>query len=114
MQSSSHKERKVHNGYFPHAVEAAVAAAGAVLFSVCRRDGGLYGAEKTGRKINFPPGLKLGVVTPKEFEVVNGREPLMPFFLRAFFLSGLFLSFCCHRLFPPFNPQMRCCVKSWE
>jgi hypothetical protein len=38
--------------------------------------------KKTGRKINSPPGLKLGVVTPKKCGVVNPAVGLVPLFLR--------------------------------
>jgi hypothetical protein len=31
----------------------------------------LLNAKKNGRKINSPPGLKFGVVTPNAFEVVS-------------------------------------------
>src|SRR5947208_17027328 len=65
---------------------------------------------KPGGKLNSPPGLKLGVVTPKAFGVVMKRGALMPLSL-CFFLGSLF-AFFCHRLFPPFNPQMRRVVKS--
>src|SRR5713226_6700877 len=65
---------------------------------------------KPGGKLNSPPGLKLGVVTPKAFGVVMKRGALMPLSL-CFFLGRLF-AFFCHRLFPPFNPQMRRVVKS--
>src|ERR1043166_1577174 len=38
--------------------------------------------KKTGRKIYSPPGLKLGVVTPKKFGAVSPALGLMPLFLR--------------------------------
>jgi len=38
--------------------------------------------KKTGRKIYSPPGLKLGVVTPKNFGAVNPALGLVPLFLR--------------------------------
>src|SRR5207249_135334 len=60
--------------------------------------------KKTGRKIYSPPGLKLGVVTPKKFGAVSPALGLMPLFLRCFFL-------CCflfrHRLIPPFQSATR-------
>src|SRR6195256_3712206 len=59
-------------------------------------------SKKTGRKINSPPGLKFGVMTPKDFEVVIKRWALMPLFLRCFFLR-CFFSFLGHRLIPPFQ-----------
>jgi hypothetical protein len=38
--------------------------------------------KKTGRKMNSPPGLKLGVVTPKNFGAVDPALGLVPLFLR--------------------------------
>src|SRR5438132_2612800 len=65
---------------------------------------------KPGGKLNSPPGLKVGVVTPKAFGVVMKRGALMPLSL-CFCLVTLF-AFFCHRLFPPFNPQLRRVLKS--
>jgi hypothetical protein len=63
---------------------------------------GVHESKKTGRKINSPPGLKLGVMAPKAFGVVIERWALVPLFLRCFFLS-CFLSFLCHRLYSPLS-----------
>jgi hypothetical protein len=70
--------------------------------------------KKPGGKLNSPPGLKLGIVTPKAFGVVIERWALMPLFLRCFFLS-CFLFFLCHRLYSPLSIRNRGdFVKSWE
>jgi hypothetical protein len=61
--------------------------------------------KKTGREINSPPGLKLGVVDPKKFGAVNTAWGLVPLFLRCFFLCCF--SFLCHRLIPPFQSATR-------
>src|SRR5579885_516622 len=70
--------------------------------------GALKSVKKTGRKINSPPGLELGVVAPKRFGTVKEVSGLMPFLLCCFFLCCFFL---CHRLIPPFQPQ---CAESGE
>jgi len=70
-------------------------------------------AKKTGRKINSPPGLKLGIATPKAFGAVNERWALVPLSLRCFFLCCFFL--LCHRLDSPLSIRnVRSSVKSWE
>src|SRR5438477_12170295 len=60
--------------------------------------------KKTGRKINSPPGLKFGVVTPKDFPkpLIKRRASMPLSFLRFSFCC--FLSFLSHRLLiPPFQ-----------
>jgi len=98
-ETTSHKEHEVHNGNQIAILFARVASRRARRYK-----------RKPGGKLNSPPGLKLGVVTPKAFGVVMKRGALMPLSL-CFFLGRLF-AFFCHRLFPPFNPQMRRVVKS--
>src|SRR5262249_52646121 len=69
--------------------------------------------KKPGGKINSPPGLTLGLVTPKELsEPFTKSWALVPLFLRCFFLCCFFLS---HRLLPPFQSAIaEKTVKSWE
>ena len=60
--------------------------------------------KKTGRKINSPPGLKFGIVTPKDFpkSLIKRRASMPLSFLRFSFCC--FLSFLSHRLLiPPFH-----------
>jgi hypothetical protein len=49
--------------------------------------------KKTGRKINSPPGLKFGIVTPKDFEVVNQAMGLNASFSSSLIFSLLLFSF---------------------
>ena len=50
--------------------------------AVCRGSGDRACKKETGRKIYSPPGLKLGVMTPKTFGAVNPALGLVPLFLR--------------------------------
>src|SRR5215831_16005546 len=73
----------------------------------------LAAEKKPGGKLNSPPGLTLGLVTPKELsEPFTKRWALVPLFLRCFFLCCFLLS---HRLLPPFQSAIaEKTVKSWE
>ena len=63
--------------------------------------------------MNSPPGLKLGVVTPKESGVVIKRWAQCLFFFADFFFAAFFLFFAID--YSPLSIRnVRRGVKSWE
>jgi hypothetical protein len=85
-QTTSHKGRRVHNGN-PDADTISISSFVFLLLAPGFKPGASKREikprqKKTGRKINSPPGLKLGIVIPKAFGIVIKRRALMPLFLR--------------------------------
>src|SRR6266480_3356792 len=102
-KTTSHNRRRVCNGKRSDAGNPACEHAMRDGPWKCRQHC-LRHNKKTGRKINSPPGLKLGVFRPESFRGCYQALGLSASFSSLFF--SLLLSFSLpSTLFPPFNPQ---------